>query len=169
MSEDGKILESLGKLSGLVEASREDIKTLVGKYDEQSRSIQNLTTCIQVVKTENDNRTANIDKDLREVNVKLGRDYIVLNNLKEKALVANGVEAYKGKKRDWWQWALGIVGAFVGILISINQLVSIGQKVKLSDINFGDKSIVSSVYAVPLDTLKDTTNFTMKTDTIRGN
>ena len=92
MPDDGKILESLGKLSGLVEASREDIKTLVGKYDEQSRSIQTLTTCIQLVKTENDNRTANIDKDLREINIKLGRDYIVLNNLKEKALVASGVK-----------------------------------------------------------------------------
>lgn len=169
MPDDGKILESLGKLSGLVEASREDIKTLVDKYDEQSRSIQSLSTCIQVVKTENDNRAVNIDKDLKEVNIKLSRDYITLNELKERALVANGVEAYKGKKRDWWQWVLGVIGAFVGILISINQLVGIGQKVKFSDINFGDKSIVSSVYAVPLDTLKDTTNFTMKTDTIRGN
>ena len=106
MPDDGKILESLGKLSGLVEASREDIKTLVDKYDEQSRSIQSLSTCIQVVKTENDNRAVNIDKDLKEVNIKLSRDYITLNELKEKALVANGVEAYKGKKREWWQWLL---------------------------------------------------------------
>lgn len=159
------ILQELGKLSGLMQATREDVKEVSNTQKEQGSSIQILTTSFQLLQ-EGYKYTKN---ELGQVNEKLARDYERINVLEKDKTVSSGIDAYKDKKRIWWQWALGIVGAFIGILISINQLVSIGQKVKLSNINFGDKSLVSSVYAVPLDTLKDTTNFTMKTDTIKAN
>ena len=131
MSEE-RILEGLGKLSGLVEASRGDIKTIKEKQEEQSECLQKVQTSIKVIETSYNSRATQCGKDFQEINNKLGRDYLVLNELKTKAIVANGVEDYKGKKRIWWQWLLGIIGAIFGIIFTLNQLAGLVQKIKLS-------------------------------------
>lgn len=157
MSDDTRVLESLGKLSGLVEASREDIKTLVDKQEEHGKSLQTLATSVQVINTAYEARATACGKEFGEINRKLGRDYDTLNELKTKAKVENGVEEYKGKKREWWQWALGIAGAILGILIAINQLIGLEQKLISSKV-----SAPPAAYSAPLlHPLKDTLGLKM--------
>jgi len=171
MSDENRILESLGKLSGLVEASRDDIKTLVGKHDEQVRNIQNLATCIQVIQTSHDTRVVSCAKDFKEINDKLGSDYEIINELKTKAIINDGVEKYKGKKREWWQYTLGVIGAIIGILIGVNQIIGIFQKIEVSELNSIASSYSSTVNPTKsiLDTTKDTTQtFSIKLDTFKG-
>ncbi|HLD91504.1 MAG TPA: hypothetical protein VI911_10950 [Patescibacteria group bacterium] len=163
---EDRILEGLGKLSGLVEASRDDIKTLVGKQDEHAKCLQTLNTSIQVIQTGYENKTAMCGKEFKDINEKLGRDYEVLNILKTKQVVENGVEAYKGKKREWWQYMLGVVGAVIGILIGINQLSGIYNTFTTNTITSS-----SSAYSTTLspNRLHMDTTFTNSYDTSKGN
>jgi hypothetical protein len=160
MADNDIVLQELGKLSGLMQATREDVKQVSNTQREQGESINTLTTSFNIMQE----CYKYTNKELTQVNEKLSRDYERINVLEKDKTVNNGIDAYKEKKRIWWQWTLGIIGVMIGILISINQLVSIGHK-----INFGEQAKVSSsVYAAPLDTLKDTTMFTVETDTIKG-
>jgi TolA-binding protein len=155
-----KILEKLGELSGLMQATREDVHGISDTQKEHGTSIQTLASSLQVLQTSISNIDNQTKRELSQVNDKLGRDYERINVLEKDKNVANGIEDYKGKKRVWWQWALGIIGAGIGILISINQLVDLVRKVDTTKINS------SSVYASPLkDSLK---TYKFKPDTIRG-
>ena len=164
MPEENRILESLGKLSGLVEASREDIKTLVGKHDEQSKYIQSLATSVQVIQTSYEGRASTCAKEFKDINAKLGRDYDSINELKNKNVKEEGVEEYKGQKRNYLGWVLGIIGAIVGILIGINQLLGINQQLTVTPLTGSPSAYASSI--VPN---KDTTkHFVLNIDTIKG-
>lgn len=136
--DDSRILESIGKLSGLVEASREDIKTLVLKNDEQSKSITKLATSIEVIQNASITRSEACQREFKDIRYELELESTTIADLKNKALVADGVEKYKGKKREWWHYTLGVIGAIIGILIGINQLYSLVKKIdetKLSTTN----------------------------------
>ena len=152
---EDKILEGLGKLSGLVEASREDIKNLANKSDEQGKNIQNLTTCIQVQQTTHESRHYANVKEFTDINAKLGRDYDSINLLKDKDKVKDGVEIYKHKKREWWQYMLGILVALSSILFGINQISTIKTNLKTNNSAYGTTVIVpADCTKVILDTIK---------------
>lgn len=156
-----KILEKLGELSGLMIATREDVKQVSNTQKEHGSSIQTLTTSIQVL-TSMDVQTKH---ELGQVNEKLTRDYERINVLEKDKNVANGIESYKEGRWNWWQRALGVIGAFLGILIAMNQLASLKDKMSSTELKG-----TPAAYAAPL-TPKDTSKigtFTVTTDTIRG-
>ena len=144
MSED-RILEGLGKLSGLVEASREDIKTLVEKHDDQSRKIGDLATCVQVVQNDFKNHQNYVNRELNQVNDKLARDYEEINKLRKGSDMQAGVDAYQDKKRVWWQYMVAVIGGIIGVLIGINQMYGFYTQFKTSEL-----SPAQSVSAAPL-------------------
>jgi hypothetical protein len=170
MNENGEILKSLGELTGLVKASSSAITTLSSKHDKLVEATQEIAVAVQVMQTGYNAKEVSCAKEFKDINDKLGRDYETINELKTKSIVNDGVDKYKDKKRDWWQWALGIVGAFIGILIGINQLIGIGQKIGYTKVRG-----TPAVYAAPLnagkvDSTKDSPQtFRVDTDTIRGN
>ena len=165
MADDNKVLEKLGELSGLMKATRDDVKEVSENQKEQGSSIQILSTSIQLIQSGLQNMDHQYKREFGQVNEKLGRDYERINCLEKDKIVADGVDAYKGKKRESWQWIVGIVGALIGILIGVNQLIGISQKINATGLK-----TTPTAYAMPLvkDSLLDTTNFVMKIDTIRG-
>lgn len=158
-----KILEKLGELSGLMIATREDVKHVSNTQKEHGSSIQELTTSIKLMQS----CVADNQKDIVEVNTKLDRDFKKINALESDKTVAQGINQYKESKRAWWQWALGIMSVCIGILIGVNQLYEFSQKISISK-----NKDIAAAYATPLntkDTLKDTIKtFTVRTDTIKG-
>lgn len=156
-----KILEKLGELSGLMIATREDVKQVSNTQKEHGSSIQTLTASIQVL-TSMDVQTK---RELGQVNEKLSRDYERINILEKDKNVANGIASYKEGRWNWWQRTLGVVGAVLGILIAANQLSSLKAKVVGTKLKG-----TPSAYAAPLvpkDTSKIST-FVVTTDTIKG-
>ena len=158
---DDRVLESIGKLSGLVEASREDIKGLVVKNDKQSECIQEITTSVKLLETSMVATVKDNKSDFKDVNEKLSRDYTAINDLKTKTIVANGIDNYKLGKRNWWRWALGIIGGCIGILIGVNQLVGIVHKAQSMPVKINPPIHYD---AVPIDT----TNIFGFEDSTRG-
>lgn len=168
MNENGEILKSLGELTGLVKASSAAITILSGKHDKLVETTQGIATAVQVMQSGYTAKEVSCAKEFRDINDKLGRDYETLNALKTKSIVNEGVDQYRDKKRVWWQWALGVIGAFICILIGVNQLIGITQKM-----TFNKGTGTPAAYAAPLTAGKDTTKlnpvtFTIKTDTIKG-
>ena len=152
---DSKILEGLGKLSGLVEASREDIKNLAVKGDEQNKNIQEIVTSIQIIQNNNEARHTSYVKEFTEINTKLGRDYDSINILKDKDKVEAGVERYKHKKREWWQYTLGLLVALSSILFGINQISTMKTNLKPTMSAYGNTiSTPADCTKIILDTIK---------------
>lgn len=157
-----KILEKLGELSGLMIATREDVKQVSNTQKDHGSSIQTLTSSIHLIQSCLDQTS----KEFIQVNDKLSRDYERINVLEKDKTVANGIESYKEGRWNWWQRTLGVVGAFIGVLIALNQLVSLKDKVAETKIK-----TTPSVYAVPLtpkDTSKVDGTFSIPIDTIKG-
>lgn len=135
------ILMSLGEIKGCIGNQTKVLEDLNKKQDEQSVRLGALVTNFEVFKT----HSVVCKNEFDQINSKLGRDYITLNELKNKSIVDNGIDLYKGKKRVWWQWALGIFGAVIGILIGLNQLVGLTEKFTKVKVQS-----VSAVYSAPL-------------------
>lgn len=155
VTHDSKILEGLGKLSGLVEASREDIKNLAIKNDEQVKNIQTLATSIQILQTTDEGRHASYCKEFVDINTKLARDYDCLNTLKDKDKVQAGVDRYIHKKREWWQYMLGVLVALSSILFGINQISTLKTSFKTSISAYGTTvPAPSDCTRVIIDTVK---------------
>lgn len=164
MPED-KILQSIGELTGLVKASREDLKSLNDKYDDQSKNIQSLATGFAVMQNQFKQYECNTDDKIVEINEKLSRDYVTLNKLKTKVDVEEGIDSYKSKKRAYVQWFLGIIIACIGILTGVNQVMGIVDKAKPVTV-VQQSSYAQSLKESPKDTIRI---HVMGTDTIKGN
>lgn len=156
-----KILEKLGELSGLMIATREDVKEVSLTQKEHGTSIQTLAGSIQVITNGISTMDTLTKRELGQVNDKLSRDYERINILEKDKNIANGIDAYKDKKWNWWQRTLGVMGTILGILIAANQLLSFGQKLTASKVTG-----TPAAYATPLPQ-KDTF-FVIATDTIKG-
>lgn len=173
MNENGDILKSLGELTGLVKASREDIATLSTKHDKLATSTQEIATAVRVMQIGYDAKAVACSKEFTEINDKLTRDYKTINELKTKTVVEAGVDDYKGSRRIWWQWALGIIGAILCVITGINQLTGLIQKVEISKITpqtaYGAAlvSVLKDTTSKKIYGMKDT-SFIITTDTIKG-
>jgi hypothetical protein len=148
------LTQSIGKLTGLIEASREDIRILNDKQYSQNTILEKTTTDIAVIQNNFATKSASDIKRFEELSDKAARDYNRINNLEKKQNVANGVETYKDKKRIYLQWALGIIGTIILILISLNQLVDLARKITAGNATAISVQTVVRDTVVKHDTLK---------------
>ena len=140
------ILTSLGGLKATLENQTKSIDKLVTVQEEQGKRISELTTSIEIYKGH-----SNIcAREFTNINEKLGRDYIAIVELKKVKASNDTIDAYKEKKSKKLTWFIGILATIVSMLIGINQLVEIKNKVTKLDTH--------SLYAATVDSIKtDTT------------
>lgn len=166
MNNDALILQKIGELSGLMTATREDVKQVSDSQKDHSSSIQLLTTSVQLIQQGFSNVTTEIAKINNSVIDSCGR----IDTLEQDKTVKEGIVTHNTFKAKRLQWSLGILAVFLGILLSISQISSVVKTAYTKDI--GTQSVYANQpYVIKKDSsLKFNNNtVTVGIDTIRVN
>ena len=140
MADNNDILLKLGEISGTLNIQTESLKVINTKLDVHNTRISDLTNDLNLFKT----HTIGCSKEFAQVNDKLQRDFKALNILTKEADELKTIASYKSNTVSRFKVFLGIVATIVGLLISINQLAGIKNKVSFK--------ATPAVYATQLDT-----------------
>ena len=128
-----EIITAIGKLTGLVEATREDITEIKGKIEKLST----LETNFRVFETHG----LACQREIKQINEKLSRDYKVINDLKAKE-DRRGIESnYVARWGNKFKAGLAVIVTLVGLLVSCNQLIEIREKLH-SNVSVADTTRV---------------------------
>lgn len=145
MADNNDILLKLGEISGVLNTQTESLKVINTKLDIHNTRISDLTNDLNLFKT----HTTGCQREFVQINDKLSRDFKALNTLTKDADDLKAIAQFKDKTSSKFKVFLGIIATILGILISVNQLVGIKNKVSFR--------ATPAVYATQLDTSRSDT------------
>lgn len=137
---DNELIRAVGGIQSSVDNLTKEVGLIRQKQEEQSQRMNDLTTSFAVYKTHGNS----CQREFEQINRKLSSDYITLNRLDREADELKTIASYKSNTVSRFKVFLGIVATIVGLLISINQLAGIKNKVSFK--------ATPAVYATQLDT-----------------
>lgn len=140
MNDNNEILQAIGGIKVSVDVMTRDISSIKQKQDLQGEKLNELATSLELYKLHG---TA-CKKEFSDINRKLEKDFITLNRLDKEAESLKTIASYKTNAVSKFKVFLGIIATVVGLLISINQLAGIKNKVSFK--------ATPAVYATQLDT-----------------
>ncbi len=111
--------------SSEIKHTRDDISAVRSEQKIHSDKLNNITQSISIIDSTVKNNKDEIDYKIGNHEERFGRDYQRLNDLEKRNSIANGVEAYKRESRGRIRYVLYVVGAILGLIITVNAVLGI--------------------------------------------
>jgi hypothetical protein len=132
LTRDENPSRDIGELFGLLEGTSKDIKSICASLGLQSEHLSSLDRNMVILKATFDGRVELCDKHFAQVDERLQRDYDRLNDIEKKELRETGVKEWQNNTRTKTKFWLWVMGSLLGLILAVNQIWGIAQKVEIS-------------------------------------
>jgi len=126
---NGTVEAQLGSIHEAIQNIKSNIEALFNERKAQTEQIASLDKKVDLFKNTFEMTKSRCETRFEDVEIKLGNDYRDLNEIKKIKSVKEGIKEYKMNLREFIRWFLYVILAIFAIVISINTVLEIKDRV----------------------------------------